>query len=158
MGNILHAGSCWSRSLFDALGGYPAVGSGYDLLFEQQQKSRFPGSTAPHLVEPEEIYYIYRWGTGSYHMSGFGQVTDGPNVGHDQVGAWVKREAQSGKIPLGRVVLQPHWKHDYPQLIADRLVAQRTADAAAKGGGAREENEISPVNADSVDQTQGDTR
>jgi len=24
-------------------------------------------------------------------------------------------------IPVGRVVLQPHWKHDDPKLIADHL-------------------------------------
>lgn len=149
--NLFHAGSCWSRSLFDALGGYPAAGSGYDLLYERQLERRFPGSTAAHLVKPEEIYYIYRWGTGSYHMSGFSQAIDGPNVGHDQVAAWVKREAQNDEIPLGRVVLQPHWKTDYTQLIADRLAVWRTADAATKGGGAREENEISPVRAVSAD-------
>jgi hypothetical protein len=78
-------------------------------------------------------------------MSGFGRVTDGPNVGHDQVAAWVEREA------LGWVVLQPHWKHDYPQLMADRLAARRTADAATNGGGAREKKEIFPVRAVSAD-------
>jgi hypothetical protein len=85
--------------------GYPAVGSGYDLLFEGQLESRFPGSTAAHLVEPEEIYYIYRRGTGSYHMSGFGRVTDGPNVGHDQIAAWVERGAPKRRDPprAGRV-------------------------------------------------------
>jgi len=123
--NILHAGSCWSRSRFDALGGYPAEGSGYDLLFEQQLESRFPGSTAPRVVEPEEIYYVYRWGgTGSYHLSGFGALKAGQNVGYSQAAAAVEQKARRGEIPLGRVALQPHWKHDYRQLIADHLAAQ----------------------------------
>ncbi len=122
--NLLHAGSCWSRRLFDASGGYAAEGSGYDLLFEQQLKSRFPGSTAPRLVELEEIYYVYRWGTGSYHMSGYGTLKVGQNVGHAEVGDTVEKRARRGEIPLGHVVLQPHWKQDYPQLIADHLAAR----------------------------------
>jgi cellulose synthase/poly-beta-1,6-N-acetylglucosamine synthase-like glycosyltransferase len=152
--NLFHAGSCWSRSRFDAIGGYPAEGTGYDLLFERQLKSRFPGSTAPHFVEPEEIYYVYRWGgTGSYHMSGFGGLKAGQNVGNAESAAVVERQARRGEIPLGRVALQPHWKHDYSQLIADRLAAQRTAEAGTKGGAARSEDEMSPVKAVSVDRT-----
>lgn len=128
--NLFHAGSCWSRSLFDALGGYPAIGTGYDAIFERQLGSRFPGSTAPHLVKPEEIYYLYRWGgTGSFHMSGFGGVKDGPNVGHDQVAAWVKHKAESGEIPLGRVALEPHWKRDYSQWVADHLASRAEVPA-----------------------------
>ncbi|HYH44954.1 MAG TPA: glycosyltransferase family A protein [Thermoanaerobaculia bacterium] len=128
--NIFHAGSCWSRSLFDAVGGYAADGCGYDLLFEQQLESRFPGSTAARRVEPEELYYVYRWGgTGSYHLSGFGALEAGQNVGYAQAAAAVENQARRGEIPVGRVVLQPHWKHDYPQLIADHLAARRAADA-----------------------------
>jgi cellulose synthase/poly-beta-1,6-N-acetylglucosamine synthase-like glycosyltransferase len=123
--SLFHAGSCWSRSRFDALRGYPAEGTGYDLLFEQQLESRFTGSTAAHRVELEEIYYLYRWsGTGSFHMSGFGALKIGQNVGQAETAAYVQQRADSGEIPLGRVVLQPHWKHDYPQLVADRLAAQ----------------------------------
>jgi glycosyltransferase involved in cell wall biosynthesis len=122
MKSVLHAGSCWSRSLFDALRGYPADGTGYDLLFERQLESRFPGSTVPHFVEPEEIYYVYRWGgTGSYHLSSFGDVKAGQNVGYAEAAAAVEQKARRGEIPLGRVVLQPHWEQDYPRLIADRL-------------------------------------
>jgi hypothetical protein len=143
--NIFHAGSCWSRRLFDAVGGYAAEGCGYDLLFEQQLAARFPGATRPLAVKPEEIYYIYRWaGTGSYHMSGFGQLKVGQNVGNSGSAAVVEEQAQRGEIPLGRVVLQPHWKHDYSRLIADRLAARRTADEEARGGAARDKDEISP--------------
>jgi glycosyltransferase involved in cell wall biosynthesis len=120
--NLFHAGSCWSRSLFDAVGGYPAYGSGYDMIFEKQLERRFPGSTAPRLGELEEIYYIYRWvGTGSYHMSAFGGMESGQNVGQAEVAAAVEKQVRRGEIPLGRVVLQPHWKQDYPQLIVDHL-------------------------------------
>jgi len=125
-----HAASCWSRALFDAVGGYAADGSGTDAIFEGQLAARFPGSLAPFAVTPEEIYYVYRWGgTGSYHLSGFGTAKPGQNFGYAEFAARVEQQADRGEIPLGRVVLQPHWKHDYPQLIADRLAALQTADA-----------------------------
>jgi hypothetical protein len=152
--NRFHAASCWSRALFDAIGGYAADGSGTDAIFERQLAASFPGATAPFAVTPEEIYYVYRWGgTGSYHLSGFGYAKPGQNFGYAEVAARVEQQAGRGEIPLGRVVLQPCWKHDYPQLIADRLAAQRTAEAGTKGGGARERNEISPVHAVPVDRT-----
>jgi hypothetical protein len=150
-----HAASCWSRALFDAIGGYAADGSGTDAIFERQLEARFPGSPAPFAVTPEEIYYLYRWaGTGSYHLSGFGTAQPGQNFGYAEVAAKVKQQADRGEIPLGRVVLQPHWKHDYSGLVADRLATQRTADERTKGGSARNKDEISPVTTDSVDRTQ----
>jgi glycosyltransferase involved in cell wall biosynthesis len=129
-GNIFHAGSCWSRCRFDALGGYPAEGSGYDLLFERQLESRFPGSTTAHPVAPEEIYYLYRWGgTDSFHMSGFGDLKIGQNVGQAQVEAYVRQRADRNEIPRGHVPLLPCWRADYPQL-ASSYIAEIAAGAA----------------------------
>src|SRR5262249_3306287 len=69
--NLFHVGSCWSRALFDAVRGYGAEGTGYDLIFERRLKQHFPGLIIPYAIEPHDIYYLYRWaGTGSYHMSG----------------------------------------------------------------------------------------
>ena len=128
--NIFHAGSCWSRSLFDAIGGYPAEGTGYDLLFERQLESRFPGSATAHSVAPEEIYYLYRWGgTGSYHMSGFGALKIGQNVGQAGVEDFVRSRANRGEIPRGHVPLQPCWRADYIQL-ASSYIAEIAAVAA----------------------------
>jgi glycosyltransferase involved in cell wall biosynthesis len=150
--NRFHAASCWSRALFDAIGGYAADGSGTDAIFERQLAARFPGATAPFVVTPEEIYYVYRWGgTGSYHLSGFGIAKPGQNFGYAEVAARVEQQAHRGEIPLGRVVLQPHWKHDYPQLIADHLAAQRTADARTKGGAPQGQDKAFPEDAVSMD-------
>lgn len=148
-----HAACCWSRSLFDAIGGYAADGSGTDAIFENQLAARFPGATESFAVTPEETYYVYRWGgTGSYHLSGFGGAKPGRNGGYAEVAARVARQAESGEIPLGRIVLEPHWKHDYPRWIADALAAQRTAEEGTKGGAAKDQEEMSPVPAISVDQ------
>ena len=123
--NRFHAACCWSRDRFDAIGGYAADGSGTDAIFENQLASRFPGSTDSLGLTPEETYYVYRWGgTGSYHLSGFGGAKVGRNGGYAEVAAAVEKQAHRGEIPLGRVVLEPRWKHDYPQLIAEALAAR----------------------------------
>jgi glycosyltransferase involved in cell wall biosynthesis len=116
--NIFHSGSCWSRDLFDAVRGYPAEGTGYDLIFERSLNRQFPGSIATYKIRPEEIYYLYRWAeTGSYHMSGFGDYAAGQNIGHSQVEEYVNRQANSGEIRLGTIPLRPQWKSNYQQLV-----------------------------------------
>jgi len=130
--NLFHPASCWSRRLFDAGRGYVADGNGCDLLFEQQLKRTFPGFTAPTAVAPEEIYYIYRWGgTGTFHLSQFGELQVGQNVGYADVAAFVQQRASRGEIPLGHIPLQPGWKTDYRQLVSSYIAT--LADEHAPG-------------------------
>ncbi len=120
--NLFHAGSCWSRTLFDAVRGYGADGTGYDLVFEKRLTQQFPGSTKTYAIKPEEIYYLYRWiGTGSYHMSQFGDVKLGENVGHHEVASFVQQRAIRGEIRRGLIPLQPGWKTDYRQLVSSYI-------------------------------------
>lgn len=120
--NDFHGISCWSRQLFDAVRGYGASGSGEDKVFEQYLKRQFPDSISASEIRPEEIYYIYRWlGTGSYHMSQFGDYQAGENIGHAQVESYVQQQAGRGEIRHGAIQLQPGWKCDYRQLVASHL-------------------------------------
>ena len=120
--SVFHAGSCWSRQLFDDVRGYPAEGTGYDLIFEERLTKHFPGSTKPYPIRPAEIYYIYRWGgTDSYHMSQFGDYKAGRNVGHAQVESFVQQRASRGEIRQGTIPLQPCWQTDYRQLVTSYL-------------------------------------
>lgn len=120
--NFFHAGSCWSRRLFDAVQGYTAEGSGYDQSFEARLKHKFRHATNTYDIKPEEIYYIYRWGgIGSYHMSVFGAYRPGDNIGHQQVEEYVRRRADEGRIPHGHIQLQPRWRSDYQKLVADYI-------------------------------------
>lgn len=122
LGNLFHVGSCWSRQLFDGVRGYPAEGTGYDLVFEERLAKQFRGSTKPYKIRPEEIYYLYRWGgTGSYHMSGFGHYKAGRNVGHDAVASFVQQQVKRGEVEQGEIRLEPHWKMDYQQLAASTI-------------------------------------
>ena len=127
--NIFHVGSCWSRKPFDAVRGYVADGTGYDLVFESRLERRFPGVTKTYDIKPEEIYYLYRWaGTGSYHMSGFGVYQAGENVGHDEVDVYVQQKIEQGKISQGDIFLNPHWKSDYQQVVSDYIKSMPKAD------------------------------
>lgn len=120
--NIFHVGSCWTRRWFDEVSGYPAEGTGYDLVFEQRLEERFKGAMAVYDIRPEDIYYIYRWGgTGSYHMSGFGAYEPGANAGHQQVEDYVQSCARQGELPRGRVRLVPRWQRDYCAAVAALL-------------------------------------
>ncbi|HEY0603906.1 MAG TPA: glycosyltransferase [Herpetosiphonaceae bacterium] len=120
--NNYHGVSCWTRSLFDAVRGYEAAGSGEDLAFEQRLEQYVPGSTRADTIRPEEIYYLYRWsGTDSYHMSGFGDYRPGTNIGHHEAEAHIRRRAVAGKIVHGYIPLKPRWRQNYQQLVADHL-------------------------------------
>jgi glycosyltransferase involved in cell wall biosynthesis len=130
--NLFHAGSCWSRRLFDGVRGYVAEGTGSDFIFEERLDKHFPGSIEPYAIRPEEIYYIYRWGgTGSYHISGFGRYKAGENVGHDQVESFVQQRVSRGEIRQGSILLQPHWKTDYRQLVSSYIAT--LAEQQAQG-------------------------
>ncbi len=130
--NLYHSSSCWSRDRFDAVSGYDGEGSGHDQLFEERLGKRFPGITAPFAIQPTEIYYIYRWyGTGSYHLSGYGGLKLGENGGDAEVAAYIQQRANQGEIPQGRILLQPGWKTDYRQLVSSSIatLAEQYAQA-----------------------------
>jgi hypothetical protein len=113
--------------------GYAADGTGYDMLFEERLAQQFPGATNTYDIKPEEIYYLYRWGgTGSYHMSAFGDLKPGENVGHDQVGAFVQQRAIRGELRQGRIPLQPHWDTDYRQLVSSYIATLAEQRARAQ--------------------------
>src|SRR5205823_5573418 len=114
--SFFHGGSCWTRKLFDAAGGYAAEGAGEDRIFEQRLAHAFPGATETYAIRPDDIYYLYRWfGTESYHLSGFGDYKAGANIGHHEVAAYVQKSADSGRMLHGHIHLRPHWKQDYRQ-------------------------------------------
>jgi glycosyltransferase involved in cell wall biosynthesis len=116
--NTFHGGCCWSRDLWVETPGYPHVGNGYDIGFEERCDDQRSGATVAQQVKPEDVYYIYRWaGTGSYHLSALGQY----GHEHAQVAAYVERQAACGEIEQGPIQLNPHWQADYPALIQSHL-------------------------------------
>jgi len=117
--NLFHSSACFHRDLFDRAGGYPPMGTGEDLEFERKiakslgvRSLAFAGS--PH----DKLFYIYRWeGTDSYHVSWF----DGGAEGHAQVLDHVTDAIRAGRLPAGRILLEPNWKADYVDKVGSFL-------------------------------------
>jgi glycosyltransferase involved in cell wall biosynthesis len=119
--NLFHSSSMWHRTLFDEVGGYARMGSGEDVDIETRFKKVIGHGMTYGLIQPWEIYYLYRWyGTGSYHLSGFGR--DGPDrSGNDQVMEFVRDQLERGIIRPGRIALEPQWSVDYARLVKDHV-------------------------------------
>ncbi|HRV92647.1 MAG TPA: DUF6065 family protein [Anaerolineae bacterium] len=116
--NLFHGGSCWRRELFVETHGYPHISTGYDLEFEELCRDERPTSFQIQPMEPEDIYYIYRWnGTGSYHFSVIGQN----GHAYQDVAAYVQQQVDRGNIKQGRITLKPHWQSDYQALVQSFL-------------------------------------
>ena len=76
----------------------------------------------------EKLFYIYRWGgTGSYHMSSF----DGETGANARVLDCVAESIRLGQLPRGEIVLKPHWKVDYVDMVARHLGSLAESPAAA---------------------------
>lgn len=119
---LFHSSGCWSRERFDAVRGYDAEGSGHDVLFEGRLARCFPSAVTTTAIQPADIFYIYRWyGTGSYHLSGFGGLKPGENSGDAEVGAYIHKRASRDEIRQGHIPLQPHWNTDYRQLVSSYI-------------------------------------
>ena len=113
-----HVACCYPRDLFNLVGGYQAMGNGYDQVFEEDLHRAAGDKMEIEDVPIEELYFIYRWGgTGSFHMSGMADWGEGQT----EATVWVQEQVAQGEIPAGRIHLHPHWKQAYPQLIQDAL-------------------------------------
>ena len=116
--NVFHSSACWERSLFDEVNGYPHTqGTGEDVALEAKFLTAL-GMTALSEVVPVEMnFYIYRWaGTNSYHLSGFGNVSD-----YRMAADYVDQQLASGGIAAGRLLLKPHWQVDYAAAVVNYL-------------------------------------
>jgi glycosyltransferase involved in cell wall biosynthesis len=122
--NVFHSGSCFTRELFDSVGGYAAMGNGLDQEIESRFERARPGSTIAAAIDPVDLFYIYRWGgTRSYHISGYGDAAPGEPDEHAQVARHVARAVAAGEIAVGTVTLSPAWRQDYAAMIAAALAA-----------------------------------
>lgn len=92
------AASCFTRDGFNTVGGYPHMGVGEDQIFEQSFHKAQLKVTIGKITQAE-AFYLYRWGTNSIHVSGYG-----PN-GYEA--------CAKNRITSGNWTLRPHWRHDY---------------------------------------------
>ena len=120
----LHVASMWHRSLFDEVGGYRHMGSGYDQEIEARFQTIIGRPRDFTEVAPEDVYYLYRWaGTGSYHTSGLPSSDEGM-TDHERIECLVREGVADGSIESGELQLEPQWAVDYSGLVRDYLSTQ----------------------------------
>ena len=93
--------SIWTRKAFDAVNGFPFVDSGQDKDFEYNCRIHDPKGFLYEEIPPKEIFYVYRWGTGSVHLSGLGRGSSG----YHKIG---QRPIEAGDFELA-----PVWGRDW---------------------------------------------
>ena len=99
-----YAQSMFKRDVFLEVGGYRQESFGEDRRIEwifQEQGKRIVRKKIPQ----HEACYLYRWGTGSHHLSGFGKE----GRGWERIGAT--------PVVEGTFELHPHWQEDYVERV-----------------------------------------
>lgn len=125
-----YAGNCHIQSIFrkeliGLIGGYPKGLSGNE---DQAFNNLIDRYCTPNLerISMEDIFYIYRWGTGSHHLSGVASK-DLTNPHQDHYNAL-------GTLPIIKGVfnLVPTWTQDYVALARNFISQLHPVDYRAK--------------------------
>jgi hypothetical protein len=121
--NVFHSSSCWERGLFNEVNGYPHMGSGEDQALENKF-AKVLARTLSDEIQTDRIFYIYRWaGIGTYHLSALAQTCKQDESDQDLVEDYVMAQIGRGEVPVGQILLQPHWQIDYCAAAADYAAA-----------------------------------
>ena len=117
IGWIGNSGIVFSRDAWKVIGGHPIENAGYDMTFIERIHAL--GNIV--IAEPsrEEVSWFYMWAGRGYHMSGQGHDTSNrPNI-IKRYGDYIEEQRLLGNIPTGEILIHPHWKQDYIQLLKD---------------------------------------
>lgn len=117
--SVGNSGIVYSKDCWEKLGGYPKENAGYDMSFVMSIRTMQGVNYIQAITPREEASWIYMWGNGTYHCSGGGtDVSDRPNVivRHSE---HIENLRKQGKIPTGKIFLNPHWKQNYSQDLKD---------------------------------------
>lgn len=111
--NLYHGGTAYTRWLFERAGGYDFIDGGEDAAIEWQfqivtpeEKGRYWKHT---VLPPERLYYVYRWGHGSYHTTGQRSIADIEPL-----------------VTPGAIRLQPRWHQPYDEIALAKARALPT--------------------------------
>lgn len=113
-----NSGIVYSRPLWLSIGGHPSENAGYDVTFVNRLRAA-GARVAKADPPPSEVGWFYRWGDGSYHMSG--QGTDDGSRPHvlQRHADHIESLRVAGKIPTGDIELKPQWRRDYRALLSE---------------------------------------
>lgn len=118
IGNVGNSGIVYSKQIWEKVGKHELENAGYDMTFVIKIQNA-GGKVARVMPPDDEVSWLYSWGNGSYHMSGMGaDYPDRENV-LIRHARHIEELRQEGKIPTGIVYLEPHWKHQYSEMLAE---------------------------------------
>jgi hypothetical protein len=116
--NLFHSGGAFTRRFFEDVNGYSHMGTGEDLDIESRMKKNKNYLKHDYNeIKDEDIFYIYRWNTGSYHLSGFGRDEEDGLTGNDKVYNYIENQLKRGTLEIGDIYLNPHWLINYEEKI-----------------------------------------
>jgi glycosyltransferase involved in cell wall biosynthesis len=119
-----HVMSIFTRAALERLGGrYPAGYSGGEDLAFNRLLAEAGHPARGELIPREEMFYVYRWGTGSRHLSGVSDGSAQPHQAH-----W----DSLGRLPIeqGLFTLRPHWRCNYTSLTSESAHREQHPRAA----------------------------
>jgi len=112
---VSHTTSLFTRSGFEAVGGYPAISLGVDLEMDQAllktMKPVVDFDDGRCKLPLEEWMYIYRWGVSPAHLSGRGVDSFYSEIGEHRVQPGIFR-------------INPHWRTDYTELTRQYMASR----------------------------------
>ena len=116
VGNLFFCAGMWSRELLERTTACDAVNTAADRSIEDKLKSFAREYYLQDLKDPRDIYYIYRWGGVTSHLSGYGDAPDA-----------LARAQESLKrnMTKGRIELKPKWNIDYCRQVDEFLTRSK---------------------------------
>jgi hypothetical protein len=123
-----HNLSLFRRRAWQAVGGYPTVTGSQDAEMDGRlvQSAKVSCRVDEEPLHKRDWYYIYRWGVSPCHLSG----------APDMQGFYDSLEL--ARTAAGRFVLEPHWRQDYPAMVAAAIAKARETlsapDSSARPG------------------------
>jgi glycosyltransferase involved in cell wall biosynthesis len=110
----------WSFDLFRRAGRYPEIQSGQDTEHQKAITRVAPDVLDIRYLPDDRVYYLYRWASGCWHLSGWGRG----ETGFNRAAARAERDVRAG---VHRV--KPFWATDYVSVVRNRLAELRAAAA-----------------------------
>ena len=111
--NLQALGSPWvtTHKFWKILNGYKnnIIGIDYDFCSRGRQKiSQWTNDG----MNPRHIYFMYRWGTGSYHASSMGPTPEH----YDNIGKKIFDTVEAGTYEI-----EPNWDNNYVGMVSEYL-------------------------------------
>lgn len=116
-GNYFHATHVFSKSLFYKVGQYSLDIDNTTIDIDLISKFKNIVGNYSHSPQPKDATYIYKWGVGGYHTSGWGNVESASDLAETSVLDRISHNLE----PTGIINISPNWKFNYEKLKEDCL-------------------------------------